>query len=104
MAGQTTLKVDQTSRSSIDSLYSSKEEFSALIAKMDNEMASLSQQIRLAGNGSNVEAVERLNKLRLHRRKLQEMRAGMEAIQEESWERIHADAIAIFKKASMAMQ
>ena len=100
----TALKVVKTSRSAIDSLENSKEEFKALIDKMDKEVQDLFQQVRIANSADNAQLVGRMNKLELHRNQLQEMLADMKAMYQATWEEMRAAASQAYEEASMARQ
>ncbi len=104
MTDTSDIKVAQSSRSSIDSLENSKEEFKALVAKMDNLISDNSQQVRMSNDASSNGQIGLINKLKIHRRNLHEMLLEMEATPEETWGTIRPAAQKIFEEAAAAKQ
>ncbi len=104
MEDTTDLKVAQTSRPVIDSLENSKEEFKALIDRMNNDVQSLSQQVRTAADSSDPEVIGRINKLKLNSKQLQSLLTQMEAMNETAWEMARPAAELAYEKASAASQ
>lgn len=98
------LKVAQSSRSTIDSLENAKEEFKALITKLDNLVGDNSQQVRISNDASNNGQIGEINRLKLHRRNLHEMLVKMESLPESSWENMRPTAQKIYEEAAAAKQ
>jgi len=98
------LKVAQSSRSAIDSLENSKKEFSALIQKLDKEVHDLSQGVRIAGTDVSMPSISRVNKLKLHRRQLQDLLEQMETMDGNAWEAFKPLAQAAYQDAAAARQ
>ncbi len=104
MEATTDLKVAQTSRSVIDALENSKEEFKALIDRINNHVQSLSQQVRMANDAADPEVIGRINKLKLNSKQLQDLLTKMDAMDETAWEVVRPDAELAYEKASAASQ
>lgn len=99
------LKVAKTSRSSIESLENSKEEFIAMIEKMDAEISDLSQTIRATeGSTGNTDAIGRVNKLKIHRKRLDDLLAAMQAGDEHTWGTMRESAQLAYEAAMTARQ
>ncbi|MBK8564999.1 MAG: hypothetical protein IPN76_17090 [Saprospiraceae bacterium] len=103
MENTSDLKVAITSRAAIDSLSNSKEEFSTLISMMDKEIGDNSQQVRISNDASNTDQIGRINKLKIHRKMLQDMLAKMELMQEENWETLRPEAKETYEAATATM-
>jgi len=98
------MKVAKTSRSSIESLENSKEEFMAMIEKMDAEISDLSQAVRMEGNATSTGTIERVNKLKIHRLRLNEMLTAMQAADERTWVAMRQSAQLAYEEADTARQ
>lgn len=98
------MKVAQSSRPSIDSLENSKEEFKAIIAKFDNLIGDNSQQVRITNDASSNRQIGQINKLKIHRRQLQEMLMRMESLPEDAWETMRPAAQKIYEEAAKTKQ
>lgn len=97
------IKVEKSSRSSIGSLENSKEEFKALITKMDNLIGDNSQQVRIS-NKSNNDQIGEINKVKIHRRQLHETLLQMEGMTEEDWVNMRPNAQKIYEEAAATMR
>ncbi len=97
-------KVARTSRPSIGSLENSKKEFAAMIEKLDSEVRDLSQAVRMDGNAGHNSTIDRVNRLKLHRLRLNEMLTAMQAADEEAWERMRPSAQSAYEEAEAARQ
>lgn len=104
METTTDLKIAQTSRPAIDALDNSKEEFKALIDRMNNDVLSLSQQVRLAKDAADPEVIGRINKLKLNSKQLQDLLTQMEAMDETAWEVARPAAELAYVKAAAVNQ
>jgi hypothetical protein len=104
MEGISNLKVAKTSRAAIDSISNSKEEFSALIAKIDTKVGDMSQLVRISKNAANSSEVGQINKLKIHRKRLNDMLMKMEIMQDRTWELLRPEAARIYEEAAMEIQ
>jgi len=104
MAHTTDLKVAKSSRSIIESLENSKEEFRALISKIDNEVQELSQKVRNGSGPADNDTVGRINKLKMNFKQVQDLLTKMETIDETAWETLRPEAAQAYEKASTARQ
>ncbi|MBI1226731.1 MAG: hypothetical protein GC192_15965 [Bacteroidetes bacterium] len=104
MEDTSVLKIAKTSRSAIDSLANSKEEFNVIIAKLDKLIGDNSQQVRISNDISNASQVGLINKLKIHRKRLCDMLAEMEVIKEDAWEALRPEAAKVYEEAASAMK
>ncbi len=98
------LKVAKTSRSAIDSLQNSKSEFQSVIQKMDTEITELSQEVRIQNGSATSSSINRINKLKLHRKRLGDMLAVMDQHGETAWEMLRPEAKQTFEEVLLARQ
>ncbi len=92
--------IHKTSRPEIDSLDQFQEEFTSLLENFDADIANLAQYERTEMHGPSVQLVERLNKLKLHRKKVKDMLALAEAgLTENAWVLLRPQAQEVFEKA-----
>jgi prefoldin subunit 5 len=98
------LKVAKTSRSAINSLQNSRSEFQSVIEKIDSEITELSQEVRTPNGSATNESINRINKLKLHRKRLNDMLAVMDEHGETAWEMLRPEAKRTFEEALLARQ
>ena len=100
---QTTKRiVAQTSRPKIDSLDHFKQEFLALYAQLDEDIASVAQYERIKMDGPNEAFISNLNKLKIHRAKLKEMLQAFDNATEEEWVNMQPMACEVYEAAQKA--
>ena len=98
------LKVAKTSRATIESISNSKEEYSALISEIDKEMGDNSQLVRISKGASNANQVGEINKLKIHRMRLNDMLVKMELMKDDTWGLLRPKAQKIYEAAAASMK
>ncbi len=96
------IKVANTSRPVIESLQDSRSEFQSMIEKMDTEIEGLSQEVRIETGGSPNSHINRINKLKVHRKRLSDLLTVMDDNGGTTWDLLRPEAQQVFEDALLA--